>query len=511
MANLTNKENISIKPLPEYKEYKSPKITKEMLPEVLYNYAEMISEKYQQPFNFVAISSITALAGLIGNRVEVSYNGRKNIPIVWSLLIAESGIGKTPSINYAIEPIRDIQKNNKYKSIEQSESLDRKNNLINIQIKARERELSRAKEKEDISKFSEEINSLKDGLLKQPYPRQIIENSTTWQALIKSMKDNNPNGLLYVNDEISGFFEKLDKKDNEEEKSFFNTIYNGYDYSYKTVGRGCDYVENPTLSIIGGIQPSKLNKIVRNYDNSGFLARFQLITFERPFKRYIKKVDTSNLFNGINEIVIEDNYKQVFIRLNNIPYSIDVLDGQHITNEPLVYEYSKEAQNRFEEWFISNEDLKHDKYTSQNIREYLCKAENTIHSLALIFHLSENSIEDKIINIKYINMAINLIEFSTEQAKYMYGELAYNTSELASALLLRMDKLKEMQQKNSYIDRRLIKQRGWTSLKDYSIIDEVLEHLYEYGYLKKLSETTRKTTRYILNLDMSEKYLQNLH
>jgi hypothetical protein len=86
-----------------------------------------------------------------------------------------------------------------------------------------------------------------------------------------------PNGVLLLQDELSGWFGSLDKyaghRGAAKDRGFFLQSYNGGSYSLNRIKRGPAYIENVSISMLGGIQPEPMRKIASDTVDDGLLQR----------------------------------------------------------------------------------------------------------------------------------------------------------------------------------------------------------------------------------------------
>ncbi len=78
-----------------------------------------------------------------------------------------------------------------------------------------------------------------------------------------------------VRDELSGFLANLERKEYQTDCAFYLTAFNGDDqFTYGCIERGTIFITHVTLSMIGGIQPSRIIPIIqaiqRGINDDGF-------------------------------------------------------------------------------------------------------------------------------------------------------------------------------------------------------------------------------------------------
>jgi hypothetical protein len=118
----------------------------------------------------------------------------------------------------------------------------------------------------------------KAGKAETSAPRQVrtrIEDVTV-EAAQEVLKDT-PQGVLLIRDELSGWFGSMERygtgKGASADRSFWLQAFNGGGYSVNRVGRGVVAIDNLSVSMLGGIQPEPIRKIVADSADDGLLQR----------------------------------------------------------------------------------------------------------------------------------------------------------------------------------------------------------------------------------------------
>src|SRR5258708_109736 len=96
----------------------------------------------------------------------------------------------------------------------------------------------------------------------------------------------NPTGLFYYRDELSGWVDELDKEGREGQRTLFLSAMTGNDpYSMDRIGRGTVFAIM-CLSVAGNFQPDLLRKFLSDGRNvaDGMVARFSLLVWPDTVK-----------------------------------------------------------------------------------------------------------------------------------------------------------------------------------------------------------------------------------
>lgn len=99
---------------------------------------------------------------------------------------------------------------------------------------------------------------------------------TTIEAAQEVLKDS-PDGVLCLQDELSGWFGAMDKytsgRGAAKDRGFWLQSFNGGPYTINRVGRGAVLIENLSVSLLGGIQPGPIRQLAADAHDDGLLQR----------------------------------------------------------------------------------------------------------------------------------------------------------------------------------------------------------------------------------------------
>ncbi|MET3560778.1 hypothetical protein ABID39_001489, partial [Bartonella japonica] len=254
------------------------------VPYVLGRYIYDVADRQQSPIDFVAVSALCGLAALIGNGVRIApkqHDDWKIVPNLWGALIGQPSTMKTPTMRAALAPITCLQKKWYKDWLKQKERQEIEEILETLDKSEKKKQAHKAIKKGDLETahalLSETLS--KDNARDDDVSRFIV-NDVTVEKLGELLKEN-PRGLLMVRDELSGFLTDMERKEYQSDRAFYLEAFNGDgQFIYDRIGRGTIFIPNATVSIIGGIQPSRILPFIRNVlygkGNDGFLQRFQM-------------------------------------------------------------------------------------------------------------------------------------------------------------------------------------------------------------------------------------------
>lgn len=130
-------------------------------------------------------------------------------------------------------------------------------------------------------------NLSKDERKAEPEPKQTrlrLEDTTIEAAQI--VLADSPDGLLLIQDELSGWFGAMDKYNSggrgaAKDRAFWLQSFNGGQYAVNRVMRGVTLIENLSVSLIGGIQPEAIAAVAKESVDDGLLQRLLPVVLQR--------------------------------------------------------------------------------------------------------------------------------------------------------------------------------------------------------------------------------------
>ncbi|MCZ2159191.1 YfjI family protein [Bartonella sp. 220] len=453
------------------------------VPTALGNYIYDIADRQQSPVDFVAVSALCGLAALIGNGVRIApkqhSNDWKIVPNLWGMIIGQPSARKTPAMQAALAPLYVFQNEWYQEWRQQKKQQETKDILMELDKREKKKQAGKALKNKDkkqalvlLAEPFEHKESEDDTLVK----RRLIVNDVTVEKLGELLKEN-PRGLLMVRDELSGFLANLELKEYQTDRGFYLQAFNGdQPYTYDRIGRGTIHIPNATLSIIGGIQPSRIIPLIqaikRGINDDGFLQRFQMIVWpdENQDRKWVDRYRNQEA---------REAYKQVFRSLYDKP----VGSSQY----PITMHFSAEAQEIFREWWENHQkEIRRDDL-SESLQSHLGKMDKTIASLALIFELIEGGRFE--INKGALQTALRWEEYLLSHAKRLYAAGDTLTEERAKLIVERCDGLPEV------FTARDIYRRCWAHLKDKEAVKQALELLCHTNHIRELFHAGSGTGR----------------
>lgn len=513
----------AIKELPVFQEvWKQPKqiksellpvkkITKDMLPTDVYNYCmDEAKRADNMTFDLVAVCLLTSLGALIGARVAIKpkqLDDYSIVPNLWGGIIAPPSSKKSPAISAGTRHLdRLVLQAKEQFELEQKESIAKGIVFKSIE-KSLAKKLDKVEEAQDKLKLAQEIADMQTEAEKPPVLKRYFTNDSSPEALA-DLERSNPNGILVIRDELIGLLSSLDQNDTDTGRAFYLEGWNGTgSYQFDRITRGSGFIQNHCLSVLGGIQPDKLmsylEKTIKGMGNDGLLQRFQLLIY--PDLAQWQYSDSKS---------DKEAKEAVF----NLFKQLDELNEHELTklgakpcddfNARPYFRFTVEAQQAYKAWStqLNSQIIPNEEHAI--IQEHLSKFGKLMPSLALIFHLVDSvqlGVSVGGVSLSCVEMAIKWCDYLESHARRIYGMVLHSASFKASALAMKLERLKlsDSWRIDGFSPRELHR-KNWKGLTELNAVNEALEVLVDYEWLNELEiESThrggRPSKRYLIN------------
>lgn len=286
-----------------------PAIPKGILPPIIENFANITAKSKGIDPGGIVMACLTACAAVITDKIEIKVKRNEDwreSARIWTMLIGDPSYKKSPM------------------------------------IKAGARKLAKI-DAELISKYNHDLQHWKD-MGEQgapPQPRRLRINDTTIEAA-QEVCGQSPDGIICVQDELSGWFGGIEKysggKGSAKDRSFWLQSFGGGSYAVDRIGRKSTLVENLSISILGGVQPDPIRKIVHEATDDGLIQRFFPIVLQ-PSKPD-EDDECEDVDTGYNEL-IDTLYAMKPIDSIIGPRPLQFDDGAQIIRRELATKHHK--------------------------------------------------------------------------------------------------------------------------------------------------------------------------
>ncbi|MFK5948714.1 MAG: DUF3987 domain-containing protein [Methylococcales bacterium] len=473
-------------------------LTKDMLPSTLSDYVFHNAEQLDNAApEFAAVAVIVCAATLIGGSSQLCPKNEnkswKVKPVLWAMIVADPSQMKSPSARVGLGPFEQVIQDviDKLNNQRQSEY---NNNASFAEAKAAKLNENAkkllAKGNEDAAK--ELFNEANDLVPERPVLRNPLINDSSVESLIIRL-GSNPYGVLMFRDELNAWLSQVEKADKAHERAFYLEAFNGNgNFIQERVSRDNVVLKNPTVSILGNIQPSILNRFLversKGKSNDGLFERFQLAVY--PDCANSKYTDIPD-----NEVLIK--------RIRDI-FSCLSMMGEY--EETLTLNFDENTQVLWTEW--ASQHKERELKASVEDQAVLGKYAALVAKLALIFHIVEeatNCDDFKSFSPTLIIQQASL-ELAIRWSKFLYSHnvriraLGQDTkySETARLIVERFSHLKPQ------FAPRDIQRKCWKGLKTIDDCNAAIKILADKGYIAPINvdgKNGRTTNRYVIHPD----------
>lgn len=344
----------------DYKITGEAKLEKDMLPSAISEYAFDCAERMGVSPEMVGLPCLVVAASLIhdGFRIQPKIFDTDWIESarLWTAIVADPGCKKTPAISASLKPLKQLEK-------KWDESNRKKIKEYLVKKKTYDQKLKNPE-------FATEQEPEK------PVLKRVIINDATVESLGNILADN-PSGILSVHDELVSLLSSMDAYKNNKsgkDRSAWLELYNGGMHTIDRVAKEKSIrVPNWSASVIGGIQPEKLQAIASDLTDDGLLQRFMVIFGK-------------NIGDEIDREPNIEAYEKYF----NVLEKLSSLDPTEFNS---LITLSKAAQQHREEVSIVVKNVMMLPETIGAMKGHLLKWDGLYARLLLAFHFIEHAID----------------------------------------------------------------------------------------------------------------------
>jgi hypothetical protein len=247
-------------PIDLWAQFDPPELPHDMLPSIIEDFARERADIMGADPSGLALSALTVCGAAIPDRITLQMKKHdqawRESARLWVALIAPPSGKKTPTMHEAARPLK---------------RLDAEMFQTYVAQKAKYDELSKDERK----------------TATVPKQERLRIEDTTIEAVQEVLKDS-PEGVLCLQDELSGWFGAMDKysggRGAAKDRAFWLQAYNGGSYALNRIGRGSALIPNNGISVLGGIQPAMLRQIVEASVDDGLIQRLLPIVLQRGYE-----------------------------------------------------------------------------------------------------------------------------------------------------------------------------------------------------------------------------------
>jgi hypothetical protein len=239
------------------------------------------AEAVSAPPDYVGGALMSVTASLIGNARRVSpWQGWNEPAVLWVGLIGSPSAGKSPSMGPILDMLTEIEKD--LEPVFEASLL--RYDTEKLAAKLEEEKWERQAKEANKSGAPLPMKPEAANPPRPPARPRMMVSDTTVEAMGYLLADQ-PKGFLLYRDELAGLFGNFDRYGGGKggDRAFWLEAFGGRPYVMERVKHDGKPVRIPTLavSVVGGIQPDRLESMLMKGDDDGLTARFLWLWPER--------------------------------------------------------------------------------------------------------------------------------------------------------------------------------------------------------------------------------------
>jgi hypothetical protein len=248
----------------------------------------------------------------------------------------------------------------------------------------------------------------------------------------------------------------MESEEYQSDRAFYLEAFNGDGkFTYDRIGRGTVQIENCTLSLIGGVQPTRIAPLVRaalsGINNDGLVQRLQMAVWPDDLGSW-EWVDRAP------DLRARLAYEQAFKDMHDLD-----LGGSALLR------FTPEAQAAYREWVTETQIEARSGRLSSILESHLLKMPKTVASLALIFELLGGG--RVAVGEQATRCALAWARYLRTHANRLYAAGEVLTENGAKLILERRCQLPEQ------FTARDIQRKDWAGLTDRNAVEASVEVL----------------------------------
>ena len=453
----------------------------ELLPTAFQEYVRDVAERTQCPPDFVGVALVIAVSAVVGRKFTIhpkQHDDWMVVPNQWGVIIGRPSAMKTPALKQALRPLDALETRERKQQEMALEEHRTNNELLDIERKAAKSKATKLVGSGDKIGAREELTKVSSDM-QTPVQRRYTVNDSTVEKLGELLNEN-PNGLLLVRDELGGWLATMQSEEGSVARAFYLECFDGNgSFTYDRIGRGTIFIESCCLSLIGGIQPSRIASLVSaaisGELDDGLIQRLQLAVYPDDVRdwRLVDRWPNKAAAECVERI-------------------IDHLDRLPVETRSAL-RFSPDAQEIFNAWYTSHMQASRSEYLHPALQSHYLKMPKTIAGLALLFELIEGGREA--VGSDSTDRAIEWANYLMSHALRLYGAVINAPLLGARMILERQQKLSEP------FTAREVRQRDWTGLGSQDAVNNALavlaKHDFIVGYDVSGEKGGRPSTRYV--------------
>lgn len=467
------------------------KFNEALLPLSLRPWVCDIAERMQCPPDFPAVGAMVALSAVIGRKACIRpkrHDDWSVVPNLWGAIVGRPGVMKSPPLAEVLKPLERLQSIASDLHREATVDHEVKAKLDAMSAKSVDQKAQKLVAEGKIEAARDLMSSASSSQSDNPPAlRRYRVNDTSVEALGEILIDN-PNGVLVYRDELHGLLRSLDKEGQEGSRAFYLQAYDAnQSYTFDRIGRGKNlHIDAVCLSVLGGIQPGKLESYVRDAvgggsGDDGLLQRFGMIVWP----------DVDPVWRNVDRYPNTAAKQQANAVFDRIDATQPNVDPETEKPAPAVYRFTSEAQIAFDAWRFEFETGLRSGAHHPAMESHLAKFRKLVPAIALLCAVADGETE---VSMTSLTRALSWSEYLQSHAARVYGAGTGPQTEAAKALLDKIKQGKLIDKEGKPVDQFKaadVYLKGWSVLNTPETVRQAAAVLCDLGHLRKLE--TRPT------------------
>lgn len=449
-----------------------------LLPNSLNGWVADISDRMQCPADFPAVGAMVALSSLIGRKACIQpkrHDDWRVIPNLWGAVVGRPGVMKSPALSEVLKPLEHLQSiasDLHREAVAEHEVKAKLDAMSDKALDGKAQKLVKAGKLEEARALMIDAAEALSG--EPPAPRRYKVTDCTVEALGEILMGN-PWGVLAYRDELNGLLRNLDREGQEAGRAFYLQGYDGNQgYTFDRIGRGMNrHIKAVCLSVLGGIQPGKLQAYIHDAvtggaGDDGLLQRFGLLVWPDV------KGEWRNVDRFPNTAAKRAAF-EVFQRIDAVQPGTDPETGEAA---PVVYRFAAEAQEVFDDWRHEFETALRSGEFHPAMESHLSKYRKLVPALALVCAMADHETE---VSRRSLIRALAWAKYLKSHAARAYGAGTGPQTGAARALL---DKISQNKLADGFAVRDVYL-KGWAHLNTPEAVKSAAAMLCDLGHLRR--------------------------
>lgn len=326
--------------------------------------------KINLSIDYMGSALIWLLSLSVGNSCKINIENKFLAgATVWIGLLGDAGVGKTPSVNAIIKPLKN---KNAFEVKQYLMELEKYEHWIKL-----DKEEKKNVEKQD-----------------KPVKKQFIVGDVTLEALT-DLHEENPNSVGVYKDELAGWVKDMNKYRAGSDKEFWLSCWSEEQAILTRRTAKSVFVDKPLIPVLGGIQPGIFAQLAteENKDN-GFLDRM-LVSYPDIKVEYYNRNKIAEELNEWYEGYITGFYENIRKFVIQFDERGDI--------KPWICEFETDAINEYIRIHDKITDMQNSDSENEYVKSMLAKQKVYIPRFALLLNcLKSYDIEDNSKSINWI-------------------------------------------------------------------------------------------------------------